>query len=111
MHIWGEGNEIWQWTTETDCAELTAAILDREDAEDQQFWSVCSGENTLPEMAEAYKRVRGSGGNVVKKGNLEDLRREAFDARANGSVKRFWEYIGKSMSSGSMSLAVCCCDP
>ncbi|KAK4503662.1 hypothetical protein PRZ48_004577 [Zasmidium cellare] len=94
MHVWGQGNEIWHWTTEGDCAEFTAAILDREDAEDQQFWTVCSGESTLPEMAETYRKVRGIGGNVVKKGNLEDLRHEAFVARARGSVKEFWKYIG-----------------
>lgn len=96
MHVWGEGNEIWHWTTEDDCAEFTAAILDREDAEDQQFWTVCSGESTLPEMAEIYRKVRGTGGGVVKKGDLEDLRHQAFDARAKGSVKEFWKYIGES---------------
>ncbi|KAF2169269.1 hypothetical protein M409DRAFT_64988 [Zasmidium cellare ATCC 36951] len=94
MHVWGEGNEVWHWTTEEDCAEFTAAILERTDAEDQQFWTVCSGESTLPEMAETYGKVRGSGGSVVKKGNLDDLRREAFDARRSGTTKRFYEYIG-----------------
>lgn len=107
MHIWGEGDEVWHWTTEHDCAEFTAAITEKDDAEDQQFWSVCSGVNTLTEMAETYGRVRGSGGVVVKKGNLEDLRREAYAARAKGSVKNFWEYIGKCCLPASFQRMLC----
>lgn len=94
MEIYGTGKEIWHWTTEKDAAEFAAAIIQRDDAVQGGFWSVCSGANTLPDIASAYERVKGRKVDVQYKGSVDDLRRNALEARKQGSEKNPWGYIG-----------------
>jgi nucleoside-diphosphate-sugar epimerase len=94
MHIWGPKSVVWHWTTEADCAEFTAAILERPDAEEVQYWSVCSGEGTLENIANQYGRIRGCDVKVLEKGDLNALRERAHGARAQGTPTLFWMYIG-----------------
>lgn len=94
MQIYGTGKEPWHWTTERDAAEFTAELVQRDDADQGGFWTVCSGVNTLPEMATAYERVKGFKVDIQYKGTLDDLRATALKAREQGSVKNYWDYIG-----------------
>lgn len=94
MHVWGPKDRLWHWTTERDAAEFTAEILQQDGIEGGGFWTVCSGVNTLEQIAKIYGDVRGCEISVLHKGTLEELERKALDARRNGSVLRCWEYIG-----------------
>ena len=94
MEIYGTGNELWHWTTEKDAAEFAAAIIQRDDAAQGGFWTVCSGVNTLPDIASIYERVKGCKVNVQYKGSVSDLRHNALEARKQGSEKNPWSYIG-----------------
>lgn len=94
MEIFGTGEEPWHWTTEKDAAEFAAEIIQRDDAPQGGFWSLCSGVNTLPELAGAYERVKGSKVDVQYKGTVSDLRQKALEARNQGSEQSYWSYIG-----------------
>ncbi|VUC32992.1 unnamed protein product [Clonostachys rosea] len=94
MEIWGTGEEQWQWTTERDAAEFAAQIMQREDAIHGGFWRVCSGSHTLREVAATYEKVKRAEVQVVKKGTIEELRACALEARAQGSPRDFWSYVG-----------------
>lgn len=94
MSVWGTGREPWHWTTERDAAEFAAAIIEREDASQGGFWSVCSGVNSVREIADVYARVRGCEVKIDERGSVDDLRRVALEARSKGTVRGFWEYIG-----------------
>lgn len=94
MEIFGTGQELWHWTTEKDAAEFAAEIIQRDDASQGGFWTLCSGVNTLPEIARAYERVKGSEVHIQYKGSVSDLRRNALEARKQGCPKKYWDYIG-----------------
>ncbi|RGP81399.1 nad p-binding [Fusarium longipes] len=94
MDVWGTGEEIWHWTTERDAAEFTAAVIERDDASDGGFWTVCSDSGTLQDIAKTYGRVRNCEVIIQKKGSVEELRERAFEARRQGSRNSFWPYIG-----------------
>lgn len=94
LEIWGSGEEIWHWTTEKDAGEFAAQIILRDDAEEGGFWTVCSGSSTLKEIASTYEKVRGKKVDIEMMGTVEGLRERALEARAKGSPKNFWEYIG-----------------
>ena len=94
MDIWGTGEEIWHWTTERDAAEFTAAVIERDDAAEGGFWTLCSGSGTLEQIAKTYGKVRNREVIVQKKGNLEELRERALEAREKGKRNMFWPYIG-----------------
>jgi hypothetical protein len=94
MEIFGAGEEPWHWTTEKDAPEFAAEIIQRDDAPQGSFWTLCSGVNTLPEIAGAYEYVKASKVNVQYKGTVSDLRERALEARKQGSEKNYWSYIG-----------------
>ncbi|KAI5855553.1 NAD(P)-binding protein [Durotheca rogersii] len=94
LEIWGTGDEPWQWTTEKDAAEIAAEIVQRDDAAEGGFWRVCSGVNTLREIAATYERVRETKVDVEVMGDVAELREQAMRARRNGSRRNFWPYIG-----------------
>lgn len=94
MEIWGTGDETWHWTTEKDSAELSAEIILREDASEGGFWTVCSGTNTLKEIASTYQSAKSTKVQIEYMGTVEDLRVRALEARAKGSRSNFWSYIG-----------------
>lgn len=94
FEIWGTGDEIWHWTTEKDAAEFSAEIIGRDDAAEGGFWSVCSGANTLKEVASKYEEVKGTKVQIDFVGSVEDLRSKALKARTQGSATKFWPYIG-----------------
>ena len=93
MAVWGTGNEPWHWTTERDAAEFAAAIIERSDAPEGGFWTVCSGVNSLREIADTYSKVRGCDVRVAERGSIDDLRSTALEARSNGTLQGFWGYI------------------
>lgn len=94
MQMWGPEGRLWYWTTEQDAAEFTAAIIERDDADAGGFWSVCSGANTLTEIASTYQEVRKRNVSIVIKGSEDDLRSQALKARAEGQPNDCWGYIG-----------------
>ncbi|KAF4471090.1 NAD(P)-binding [Fusarium albosuccineum] len=94
MEVWGTGDEIWHWTSEHDAAKFTAAIIERDEAAEGGFWSVCSGANTLKEIAMTYGKVRDCEVDIQKKGDVNALRERALEGRRQGSRKNFWTYIG-----------------
>ncbi|EJD41360.1 NAD(P)-binding protein [Auricularia subglabra TFB-10046 SS5] len=94
LDLWGTGDEVWQWTTEKDAAEFTAAIVEREDASQGGFWSVCSGENTLMEIVALYEKVKGIKVDIRRKGTVEQLREVALEARKQGTRRNYLPYIG-----------------
>lgn len=94
MEIYGTGQEVWHWTTEKDAAEFAAELIQRDDAAQGGFWTLCSGVHTLPELAMAYERVRGSKVDIQYKGTVSDLREKALEARKQGCAKNYWDYIG-----------------
>ncbi|KAH8703335.1 hypothetical protein BGW36DRAFT_413932 [Talaromyces proteolyticus] len=94
LEIWGTGDEPWHWTTEKDAAEFAVHIVERNDAADGGFWRVCSGVNTLREIAVTYEKVKKCKVDVEVMGTVSDLRKNALEARRQGSRKNFWSYIG-----------------
>ncbi|KAF7522263.1 hypothetical protein PCG10_007564 [Penicillium crustosum] len=94
MKIWGTGHAVWYWTTEQDAAEFTAEILQRDDAVDGGFWNVCSGANSLIEIAEIYEQSQGRKVTLDIMGSVEDLRAKALSAREQGDKSHFERYIG-----------------
>lgn len=94
FEVWGTGKETWHWTTERDAADFAADIVGKDETVEGGFWSVCSGEHTLEEIAEVYEAVKGRKVQINKRGTVDDLRERALRARKDGSRQRFWEYIG-----------------
>lgn len=94
IEYWGDPEVKWYWTSEADAAEFAAAIVERPNAADGGFWTVCSGVHSLPEIAETYSRVRGVEVTLHRKGSIEELRHQALEARRLSHPSRFWEYIG-----------------
>jgi nucleoside-diphosphate-sugar epimerase len=94
MEVWGSGEETWHWTTERDAAEFAAEIVSKEGAEGGGFWSLCSGENTLEQIANVYERVKGRKVRVHKRGSVEALAERALRTRSERDRRRFYEYIG-----------------
>ncbi|CAO2653753.1 Nn.00g031640.m01.CDS01 [Neocucurbitaria sp. VM-36] len=94
--VWGEGKERFAWTSEADAAEFTAAVLSLpadSPLRDQQFFKVVSGVNSFEDFVRVYGEVRGCEITVKHKGSVEDLRKEAYEARDKGDRSRWWEYI------------------
>ncbi|KAI1371577.1 hypothetical protein F4677DRAFT_304210 [Hypoxylon crocopeplum] len=94
LEIWGTGNELWHWTTERDAAEFAAEIVQRDDAAKGGFWRLCSGVNTLKEIAATYEEVRGRKVAIEVMGTVDELRERAMQARREGNRRYFWSYIG-----------------
>ncbi|KAI0444302.1 NAD(P)-binding protein [Xylaria telfairii] len=94
VEIWGHADRKWQWTSEADAAEFAAAIVEQENAAEGGFWTVCSGYDSLPDIAEIYGRVRGTPVTVERVGSVEGLREKALAGRAQGHPARMWDYIG-----------------
>ncbi|KAL7624787.1 hypothetical protein AAE478_006359 [Parahypoxylon ruwenzoriense] len=94
LDIWGTGDEPWQWTTERDAAEFAVEVVQRGDAAEGGFWRLCSGVNTLKEIAATYERVRGTKIDVRVMGSVTELGEQAVQARRRGSRNNFWSYIG-----------------
>lgn len=92
MHIWGTGHEKWQWTTEKDAAEFTADIMLRDDAEQGGFWRVCSGSNTLREIAQIYGETSGDKVTIEEKGSVKDLEAMAWKVREGVKSRNFMKY-------------------
>lgn len=94
MEVWGTGKETWHWTTERDAADFAAVIISKPEAAEWGFWTVCSGEHTLEEIARVYEKVKSREVRINKRGTVEELRRAALQARKAGTRQRYWEYIG-----------------
>lgn len=94
IDVWGTGREKFDWTTEADAAKFSIAIIESPEAHQGGFYSVCSGSHSLREIKATYERVRGSSVTVIEKGSLEELEKTALQARLQGSLATFWEYIG-----------------
>ncbi|KAI1385139.1 uncharacterized protein F4822DRAFT_335332 [Hypoxylon trugodes] len=94
LEIWGTGDEPWHWTTERDAAEFAAELIQRDDAAEGGYWRLCSGVNTLKEIAATYGEVKGVDVDAEVMGNAKDLRERALQARREGSRRNFWLYIG-----------------
>ena len=94
VEIWGDEGCKWQWTSEADAAEFAAAILEQRNAADGGFWTVCSGYDSLVDIARIYGRVRGTTVRVERVGSVEELRETALAARAKSHPTTLWDYIG-----------------
>ncbi|KAF5854939.1 hypothetical protein ETB97_010553 [Aspergillus alliaceus] len=94
IQVWGTGHTVWPWTTENDSAEFTAEIVQRDDAVDGGFWNVCSGANTLIEIARLYEETRMRRVTLNWMGSVDELRARALKAREEGDKRHFERYIG-----------------
>ncbi|KAM0425579.1 hypothetical protein ACHAPT_009110 [Fusarium lateritium] len=94
MSIWGTGHTTWFWTTEADAAEFTAEIIQRDDAAQGGFWNVCSGANSLREIAHIYERERGVRVTLNIQGSIDELEAKALNARKNGDKRNYHLYTG-----------------
>lgn len=94
MNIWGTGHSVWYWTTEQDSAEFTAEIIQRNDAAQGGCWNVCSGANSLLEIAKVYEQERDVQVKLNKLGTIDDLREKALKARKEGRKTDYRLYIG-----------------
>ncbi|KAI1151669.1 NAD(P)-binding protein [Nemania diffusa] len=94
VEVWGDPACRWQWTSEADAAEFAAAIVEREDAAEGGFWTVCSGYDTLEDIARVYGQVRGTTVEVERVGSVEELREKALAGRARSHPTTMWDYIG-----------------
>ncbi|KUL86923.1 hypothetical protein ZTR_05278 [Talaromyces verruculosus] len=95
MDYYGTGEEIWYWTTERDAAEFTAEILQLEESVHGGFWNVYSGAHSLLSIARTYEKVKGTKVSVEWKGTVQDLRRNALEARSKVTKPyQFYEYCG-----------------
>ncbi|KAI1123421.1 NAD(P)-binding protein [Nemania abortiva] len=94
VEIWGDSAYKWQWTSEADAAEFAVAIAERDDATDGGFWTVCSGYDSLEDIARVYGQVRGTPVEVKKVGSVQELREKALAGRAQSHPSAMWDYIG-----------------
>ncbi|KAI1426645.1 NAD(P)-binding protein [Xylaria sp. FL1777] len=94
VEIWGDADYKWQWTSEADAAEFAAAIVERQDAVDGGFWTVCSGYDSLEDIARIYGQVRGVPVKAERAGSVEELREKALAGRARSHPTTMWDYIG-----------------
>ncbi|KAI0150706.1 NAD(P)-binding protein [Xylariaceae sp. FL1272] len=96
FEVWGDPARKWQWTSEADGAEFAVAIAEQENAAQGGFWTVCSGYDTLEDMAKIYGQTRGVDVVTERIGTVEDLRAKAMVARAQGQghPDQLWNYIG-----------------
>lgn len=94
MEVWGTGDEIWHWTTVGDAAAFTVAVLEQDRATVGGCWSVCSGTNSLRELASMYSKLRGIEVGVVQIGSETALRRKVESAKDELGVKNWPFYIG-----------------
>ncbi|EEU48313.1 uncharacterized protein NECHADRAFT_75757 [Fusarium vanettenii 77-13-4] len=94
MNIWGTGHTTWFWTTETDTAEFTAEVIQRDDAAQGGFWNVCSGAHSLRQIAEIYERERGVKVTLNIQGSIGELEAKALDARSKGDKRKYYLYTG-----------------
>ncbi|KAH7371420.1 hypothetical protein BKA66DRAFT_186593 [Pyrenochaeta sp. MPI-SDFR-AT-0127] len=96
VEVWGDGKTKWRWTSESDAAEFTAAILSlpaSSPLSNKQYWNVASGMDSLEDIARIYGEVRGCEMLVKHRGSVEDLRKIAYTARVKSARNRWWEYI------------------
>lgn len=94
INIWGTGHTTWFWTTETDAAEFTAEVIQRDDAAQGGFWNVCSGAHSLREIAQIYERERGIRVTLNIQGSIDELEAKALTARKNGDKRNYHLYTG-----------------
>jgi hypothetical protein len=94
MEVWGTGDEIWHWTTVGDAAAFTVAVLEHDGAIEGGCWSVCSGANSLRELASMYSKLRGIEVDIVQLGSEDALRRKVQSAKDGLGVKNWPFYIG-----------------
>ncbi|KAI1352439.1 NAD(P)-binding protein [Xylaria sp. FL0043] len=92
--IWGDADCKWQWTSEADAAEFAAAIVEQKNAADGGFWTVCSGYDSLKDIARIYEEVRGTPVKVEHVGSVDELREKALAGRARSHPTTMWDYIG-----------------
>ncbi|KAI8631927.1 NAD(P)-binding protein [Xylariaceae sp. FL1651] len=94
VEVWGDPACRWQWTSEADAAEFAAAIVEQENAADGGFWTVCSGYDSLEDIARIYGQVRGTQVKVEQVGSVKELREKALVGRARSHPTTMWDYIG-----------------
>jgi len=94
LHVWGDGNQVLQWTTEKNAAEFSIEALTKDGAEQGGGYVLCSGLTSLRAIAETYEEVRGRKVGIIKKGSVEALEKVAAKARNDASRSKWWEYIG-----------------
>lgn len=78
MHYWGDGDQIKHpWSHLNDVAAWTIEILINGDGVrdgNGGFFSLRSGRHTIRELARTYQEVTGTEVQVIRQGNLEDLK-------------------------------------
>ncbi|KAF7621054.1 hypothetical protein AFLA_011370 [Aspergillus flavus NRRL3357] len=95
MEYYGNGEDIWYWTSERDAAEFTAEIVQLEEYKQGGYWNIYSGAHSLLDIARTYEKVKGRKVTVQCKGSIEDLRREALEARSKATKPlEYFEYCG-----------------
>lgn len=96
FEYYGTGDEKYQWTTEEDAAKFSIELIVSDEARSGNggFFSAWSGEHSVREIAEVYKKVQGKPISLKNMGTVEDLEKKALADRAQGTPAGFWGYIG-----------------
>lgn len=97
LHYWGDGDQTKHpWTHMDDAVAWTIEVLINGDGVrdgNGGFFSFRSGRHTIRELARAYQDVTGTEVQIVRQGNLEDLRTRLARERAEKGRERYFEYL------------------
>jgi hypothetical protein len=58
------------------------------------YWNVCSGANTLIDIAKVYEKERGVTVPLKWCSTVKESRAKALKSRAEGNLREFWRYTG-----------------
>ncbi|KAM0324616.1 hypothetical protein ACHAQA_008005 [Verticillium albo-atrum] len=100
MSYWGNGNTVkYPWSTTEDIAAWTIEILLNGDGVQEGkggFFRVCSGENTVEELAAIYEESTGTAVEVTRRGSLDELEAEVAHDRKTKARDAWFEYLPKA---------------
>jgi hypothetical protein len=92
MHIWGNGAEVWDFTTEEDAGKWGVEVVTAHGAEDGGFVSLCSFRASLRDVKDTYEKVRGKEVRIEWKGSVDELGILAREAKEKWGRRDMWEW-------------------
>jgi len=90
LHIWGEGDEKWFFTTEEDGGKWAVELVTSPGAEGGGFVSICSMQHSLNEIRDIYERTTGNTVKVVRRGTVKDLERTVEEKKVSAAHWGDW---------------------
>jgi len=84
--VLGAGDEKWQITTESDCAEFTVELI-RDETKAFAVYRICSIEHGIKEIRKIYEKEKGTMVQLRTSGSIEDRESLQKARRRDGSPK------------------------